>query len=145
MDETSNIKTNIVPVNPDQINLETQDQEQPGAEEDYNTDLAQNAINFMEAEFKGHTDDHFWKCIRDLAQAKLPPSPDTPTAPVKPMTLEEQKQFAQESVQWGRFEGMKVGTVLRKDREYLERMALNPLPFQVKLRRFLAAKKSKEN
>jgi hypothetical protein len=140
--ESLPVRTNIIPVDPEQI--EQTQSEQPATEVQssaqeqtgpYSEKLAQDAIRFMEEEFKGDIDDVFWRYIRDKAQEKL--QRESTVKEIRPMTEEERKNFLDQELPWGRYSGRKVKNVLRKDAEYLKQMVDAPLPFQTRLKRFL--------
>jgi hypothetical protein len=105
----------------------------------YSKTLAEDAIQFFEAEFKDDLTEDFWKSMLGICQEKLrvPVEAVTPPEPIQVMTEEESAKFEKENLPWGKYLGQRVGTILRKDRKALENMASKPLPFQVKLRKYL--------
>jgi len=127
------ISTNIVPIENPSEEVKVEDKPE------FNKNLEKDLVQFLQEEFKENNNGEFWKYVRDFACVRL----GEPIAAVKvsPMTDEQIKNFSKQEVPWGRFAGQKVSTVEKKDREFLERMCIQPLLFQKQLRRFLASTK----
>lgn len=77
----------------------------------------------------------FWEVIRDEAIKQIGP----PSQEMKPMSEGRKADFLKEEMPYGQFEGKRVSFVLKKDRNYLEKFAKQPHPFQKDLLRFLAS------
>lgn len=134
--------TNIVQVaSPEGVEMEPEVSKSD--RDSYATKLAEDAMEFLEVEFKKDSNDTFWKIISNLAEKKLEGAKNP--ALLIPMTPEQDKKFLQQTVPWGKYEGQKVSTVLKKDKESLMRMTKKMLPFQVQLCRHFLLIESQAN
>jgi hypothetical protein len=148
METESQVRTNIISVDPVQQEQPNQEEIKPDEKEStqevsYSEKLAQDAIKFMYDEFKGDMDDKFWSFIRDEANRRL--TSEGVQAEVKvgmePLSADQSKRFLADEIPFGKYAGMKVGTVLKKEPDYLKKLASRPLPFQIKLQRYLCDNK----
>lgn len=136
--------TNIVPIGqtpePKDVKLAEDQLEIVFKEEDnaaYSRRLAKDAIDFLETDFPDDIDSSFWETIRDAANKKL--GNEVKVEEITPMTQEQAKDFASQELPFGKFMGQRVLTVWKRDKAYLESMIRKPLPFQIRLQKFLAS------
>jgi len=135
------VHTNIVQVtpNPEEESPTVVSEESPEVDKDvYRRKLAIDAIQFLEEEFKEDTSDEFWKIVRDECDKRIT-SPAGEVVTAKPMLEKDVRSFADQTIPWGKYQGQKIGTVLKRDRAALDRLAIQPLLVQIRLQKFLAS------